>query len=96
MCGYLPSQIKDQCTAFVDQYADDVVKLIAQGLSPDQVCSAVGLCSSSKKTPWGAFVKILPEKQKGVVFFSIFTSSNNLSVLTKKVKLLRSLDCQFK
>ncbi|XP_060569459.1 uncharacterized protein LOC132727883 isoform X3 [Ruditapes philippinarum] len=64
VCSYLPAQISDQCTAFVNEYTDMVVQLIANDVSPDQVCTAIGLCSSGKKSQWGAFVKILPDKQK--------------------------------
>ena len=74
VCSYLPTQIKDQCTAFVNEYTDLVVKLTATGMSPEQVCSFLTLCSSGKMSDWGAFVKILPAKVKGMVLY--FSSVN--------------------
>jgi hypothetical protein len=33
-----------QCKAFVEEYGDMVIALLAQSLSPEEVCSAIKVC----------------------------------------------------
>ena len=35
-----------QCKDLVDQYTDQIVQLIVNGLKPTEVCTAISLCSS--------------------------------------------------
>ena len=37
LCTYLPNKYEAKCTAFVDTYADMIINLIAQDLSPEEV-----------------------------------------------------------
>ena len=37
LCNYLPNKYADKCVAFVDTYADMIINLIAQDLSPEEV-----------------------------------------------------------
>ncbi|KXJ13469.1 Prosaposin [Exaiptasia diaphana] len=56
LCGYLPEQIKSQCTAAVSQYGMALLKLIASS-DPKTLCSDVGLCTSKVKKIHDAALK---------------------------------------
>ncbi|XP_071829151.1 uncharacterized protein [Apostichopus japonicus] len=45
-CSILPSSLANQCTAFMDQYGPVVLKLLADEMDPDQVCSFLKLCAA--------------------------------------------------
>merc|ERR1711976_369655 len=47
VCSLLPETIRNQCTDFIDTYADAIIALLAQELDPQQVCTALGLCKST-------------------------------------------------
>jgi len=47
ICYRLPSSIERGCEDFVEKYTSVVIDFIVSGLSPDEVCSALQLCSSS-------------------------------------------------
>ncbi|XP_057312445.1 prosaposin-like isoform X4 [Hydractinia symbiolongicarpus] len=50
LCAYLPPSLKSECTSLVDQYADEIIKLIVSKVAnPAQVCKELGLCTSQKK-----------------------------------------------
>ena len=49
VCSKLPSTISQECSDFVDQYADLVINLLIQEGDPKQVCTALSLCQASKK-----------------------------------------------
>ena len=38
-----------QCVSLVDQYADEIIQALVNGLSPDQVCTTIKLCTSVSK-----------------------------------------------
>ncbi len=38
-----------QCVSLVDQYADEIIQALVDGLSPDQVCTTIKLCTSVSK-----------------------------------------------
>ncbi|KAK7082394.1 hypothetical protein SK128_021438, partial [Halocaridina rubra] len=44
LCGYLPKTVRTECLTFVDTYTDQIIHLLIDGLSPDQVCVELGLC----------------------------------------------------
>ncbi|PSN42806.1 hypothetical protein C0J52_12679 [Blattella germanica] len=48
VCNYLPKTVATECDQFVDEYADLVIALLAQSLTPQEVCAAIKLCKSSK------------------------------------------------
>ncbi len=37
LCSYLPSNIHDECVDLVDQYTDQIIQLLANGLTPEEV-----------------------------------------------------------
>lgn len=42
----MPKNVKSQCTQFVHKYGDLIIQLLIQALQPDEICSALGLCSA--------------------------------------------------
>ncbi|KAK3090478.1 hypothetical protein FSP39_012184 [Pinctada imbricata] len=48
VCSLLPSTISSDCTDFVNQYGPTVIALLLQELSPSQVCTTIGLCTSAR------------------------------------------------
>jgi len=54
LCSYMPETIGDKCIDFVQEYGDEVIDLIIRAeMNPDQVCSALTLCTS-QYTTWDA------------------------------------------
>lgn len=49
VCNHLPKTISQECNRFVDQYADVVIEILSQDVSPHEVCSMIGLCHVSIK-----------------------------------------------
>lgn len=47
VCSVLPSTIGAECTNFVNTYGPGILTLLEQELSPQLVCSTLGLCSST-------------------------------------------------
>uniref|UniRef100_V9KI50 Proactivator polypeptide-like protein n=1 Tax=Callorhinchus milii TaxID=7868 RepID=V9KI50_CALMI len=47
VCSLLPATLKAECQAFVDQYGKAVIQLIMEEMSPDLVCTFLGLCLGS-------------------------------------------------
>jgi len=53
MCSHLPMKLADKCEEFVEQYGDAIIDLIIEAeLSPQQVCTELGLCSPARS--WDA------------------------------------------
>ncbi|XP_071455628.1 prosaposin [Hetaerina americana] len=46
VCNYLPKTVAKECNAFVNQYADMVISLLAEFMDPKDVCSALKLCDA--------------------------------------------------
>lgn len=44
LCALLPSTINDECQAFVAQYGDAILALLAQQIDPSQVCVKLKIC----------------------------------------------------
>ncbi|KDR18348.1 Proactivator polypeptide, partial [Zootermopsis nevadensis] len=77
VCNVLPKTVVRQCRQFVETYGDVVIALLAQSLDPKEVCSAIKICKSIKKSvkecavceaSMGAFDELLgdPNLQKDV------------------------------
>lgn len=47
VCNLFPAQIKDQCSAFINEYGPYVIQLVANDLDPDVTCAALKLCDKS-------------------------------------------------
>lgn len=62
VCTLLPDSLKQTCINTVNTYYDQLVELIVQGLSPEQVCQELGLCPSGKKAMMPAVVSVPSKK----------------------------------
>jgi len=48
VCGLLPSFLRPECAALVDEYAPQIAQKIMQGYPASVICKDIHLCSSSK------------------------------------------------
>jgi len=48
ICYRLPSSIERNCESFVETYTSSIINLIVNGLTPDEICSALDLCVSTE------------------------------------------------
>jgi saposin len=46
VCDIVPSSLRSTCTAFVASYTPQLIQLLVNEASPEQVCTALNLCSS--------------------------------------------------
>ena len=68
VCSYMPESIADKCEDYVQEYGDEIIKLIvSMEMDPDQVCAALGLCSTLKASS--------PTMFGTIIFDSNFTSN---------------------
>jgi len=44
LCGYFPSGFKEYCIQLVDQYGEDIIRLLEAEETPDQVCNEIDIC----------------------------------------------------
>lgn len=49
VCNIFSSDVKPQCSAFVNEYGPYVIYLLVNEITPDATCKAIGFCSTSKK-----------------------------------------------
>jgi len=46
LCNKLPQYLSTQCVGLVQQYGDEIVKLLVEELTPSKICAELKLCSS--------------------------------------------------
>ena len=47
LCAYMPESIADKCEDYVQQYGDEIIRLIMEmEMDPDEICAELGLCST--------------------------------------------------
>lgn len=44
VCNHLPKHMADKCNNFVNEYAEIVIELLTQEVSPKEVCTIVDIC----------------------------------------------------
>ncbi|XP_001603446.1 uncharacterized protein LOC100119722 [Nasonia vitripennis] len=44
VCNHLPKHMSEKCNNFVNEYAEIVIELLAQEVSPKEICTIVDLC----------------------------------------------------
>ncbi|BFZ17741.1 hypothetical protein BsWGS_20780 [Bradybaena similaris] len=49
VCSLVPSYLKSECTTLIADYTPTILELLKTLVSPDEVCSKLGLCSSQVK-----------------------------------------------
>jgi saposin len=48
-CSYMPESVAEQCEDFVEEYGDEIIKLVIEAeLDPKEVCTALTLCGFVK------------------------------------------------
>ena len=47
ICNHLPKTISKECNQFVNQYADVVIDLLTQEISPKEICTMIKLCDNT-------------------------------------------------
>jgi hypothetical protein len=45
----MPSTIRDECKAFIDQYEPVIVALLVKQVDPDKICQLIGICPKKEK-----------------------------------------------
>lgn len=48
LCALLPKSAKPECEIFVDMYTDQVIQMLLNNLSPDEICTNLGLCKQAE------------------------------------------------
>jgi len=51
VCSLLPKTVNDECVSFVNEYGKMIINLLVQELAPEQICTALALCSGEQKIP---------------------------------------------
>ena len=44
LCSFLPSSMRKQCDTFVETYTTLIIDLLTKDVSPEMICSNLGLC----------------------------------------------------
>lgn len=44
LCGLLPKTVRPECQTFVDTYTEQIIQMLIDDFTPDQVCVQLGLC----------------------------------------------------
>ncbi|KAK3744542.1 hypothetical protein RRG08_056678 [Elysia crispata] len=88
VCNFLPASVKQECDNFIDQYTPQLLHLL-QSVAPGQICSFLGLCSTSSP------VKVGP--QCVICEFVITELDNILAANSTKQQIELALDtvCNF-
>ncbi|XP_067214936.1 prosaposin [Linepithema humile] len=47
VCNHLPKTVSEECNHFVDEYADALISVLSEDVSPKEVCSMINLCKTS-------------------------------------------------
>ena len=51
LCAYMPESIANKCEDYVQQYGDEIIRLIMEmEMDPDEICAELGLCSTMQIT----------------------------------------------
>lgn len=49
VCNHLPKHMSEKCNNFVNEYAEIVIELLAQEVSPKEICTIVDLCKQDTR-----------------------------------------------
>lgn len=47
VCSYMPHTVTAQCKHFVEEYADLIIELITNEVTPKEICTAINLCEKA-------------------------------------------------
>lgn len=46
LCSYLPSSVSKECNGFVETYTDMIIEMLTHDITPEQICTNLGLCDT--------------------------------------------------
>jgi len=59
VCNHLPKTVAKDCNKFVDDYADAIITILSQEVSPKEACTLLGLCKVSMMQIRGTVIKVI-------------------------------------
>ena len=84
MCTVLPSSYQSECKELVREYGETIIDLILQEVTPDKLCSVLGLCGSE-----GTQAKVSDNLQfvfvENVLYLLCACLINNLNTLVNTI-----------
>jgi len=81
ICYRLPNSIERNCENFVETYTSTIINLIVNGLTPDEICSALDLCASTtdiQTVPTEIEVKVQVEDSTCVLCEYVITTIDSM------------------
>lgn len=51
LCRYMPASIEDQCEKYVESYSELIIQFILKNMTPEQICTELGLCKQCANLP---------------------------------------------
>lgn len=57
VCNHLPKTVAEDCNKFVDEYADAVISILSEDVSPKEACALLGLCKISMMQIQGMIIQ---------------------------------------
>ncbi|KAG7155148.1 Prosaposin-like 2 [Homarus americanus] len=88
LCGMLPKSVTVDCKTFVDTYSEQIIQMLIDDLTPDQVCIQLGLCKP-KELPRLNSSHQLPVSRMFVASHSRDAESNDV----EKPEMFQSAAC---
>lgn len=58
VCNHLPKTVSKECNQFVDEYADALISVLSEDVSPKEVCTMLGLCKVNMIQIQGTIIAI--------------------------------------
>lgn len=59
VCNYLPKTVAKECNEFVDEYADALISVLAEDVTPKEACTMLGLCKVNMIQIQGIMIEII-------------------------------------
>jgi len=104
VCNFLPDTIKQTCDQLVEQYLDIIVQLVAKALTPEQVCTEIGLCNTNQlkmaavlREMYAPIMEDIPVfKMDDVPIFNNIPSVEKMEqIVPQKARMLGVDECTF-
>merc|ERR1712212_1199959 len=81
VCSLLPSTIRQECTALVNEYGPAILNILTQELNPSLVCTTLGLCQAKEVSK---SVKKIDLENRYTCLFCEFVMKELQSILGEK------------
>lgn len=59
VCNHLPKTVAADCNKFVDEYADAVISILSQDVTPKEACTLLGLCKVNMIQIQGIVIEVI-------------------------------------